>query len=186
MFSRGSQSRAPPCAFSCAFSYNPRMIKGPWYADGLRFACTQCGGCCTGPTGYVWCSDEEARALAGALKIDVAEFLSRYTRVLHGRRSLTEVRTEHGYDCVLLRRSGMGQTGCAAYPARPAQCRTWPFWPENLAGLEQWRVAGTRCPGVAAGMSGHGKLYALPRISVLSGLCEPCNGSAAGPPPVDT
>jgi Fe-S-cluster containining protein len=181
MFSRGAQSRAQTCAFSFAVIYNPRMIKGPWYADGLRFACTHCGGCCTGPTGYVWCSDEEAGALAGALKIDVAEFLSRYTRVLHGRRSLTEVHGEFGYDCVLLRRSGSEQTRCAAYDVRPTQCRTWPFWPENLASPEQWRHAGARCPGVAAGMEGRGRLYVLPRIDAQSGLCEPRIGAAVPP-----
>ena len=25
-----------------------------WYADGLRFTCTQCGNCCTGQPGFVW------------------------------------------------------------------------------------------------------------------------------------
>ncbi|MFM7740581.1 MAG: YkgJ family cysteine cluster protein, partial [Planctomycetota bacterium] len=26
----------------------------PWYKDGLRFQCSQCGDCCTGGAGYVW------------------------------------------------------------------------------------------------------------------------------------
>ena len=36
----------------------------PWYADGLRFACTQCGNCCTGEPGFVWVNDAEIAAIA--------------------------------------------------------------------------------------------------------------------------
>jgi Fe-S-cluster containining protein len=167
-------------------TYNPAMPDGLWYADGLRFACTQCGGCCTGPTGYVWCNDEEIRAMAAGLRITEAQFLTRYTRLLHGRRSLTEVRTRHGYDCVLLQQTGPGMACCSAYDVRPAQCRTWPFWPENLASPEDWHRAARRCPGVAAGISGHGTRYALTRIATLRDSCEPRNGPAAGRPTVDT
>ena len=35
-----------------------------WYAEGLRFGCTQCGNCCTGPPGAVWFTAEEGRAMA--------------------------------------------------------------------------------------------------------------------------
>ena len=40
------------------------MPKTPWFKDGLRFECTQCGDCCTGSPGYVWVNDEEISALA--------------------------------------------------------------------------------------------------------------------------
>ena len=33
----------------------PKEVRAePWYRDGLRFACTRCGACCTGAPGYVW------------------------------------------------------------------------------------------------------------------------------------
>ena len=38
----------------------------PWYAEGLKFTCTQCGNCCTGGPGFVWISREEIRRLAVA------------------------------------------------------------------------------------------------------------------------
>ena len=41
------------------------------YADGLRFECTQCGNCCTGPPGRVWFSEEEGEAMAENLGVDV-------------------------------------------------------------------------------------------------------------------
>ena len=41
-----------------------------WYADGLRFSCTQCGNCCTGPPGAVWFNEDEGKAMAD--KVGVA------------------------------------------------------------------------------------------------------------------
>ena len=143
------------------------MSAPPWYANGLRFACTQCGNCCTGPPGYVWCSAAEAQAIAGQLGIGVQEFLERYTRPLDNRRSLCEEQTEYGYDCVFLRRDAAGKAGCAVYAVRPAQCRTWPFWPDNLAGAERWRQAARRCPGIAAGIEGRGTLYSLQQVRII-------------------
>ena len=75
-----------------------------WYLDGLRFTCTRCGNCCTGPTGYVLFSDKEAGAMARALSISKDEFLERYTHETVIGRSLNENLTEHGYDCVFLPR----------------------------------------------------------------------------------
>ena len=38
------------------------------------------------------------------------------------------------YDCVFLKEDPeRGRKTCSIYPVRPLQCRTWPFWPENLA-----------------------------------------------------
>ena len=31
-----------------------------------------------------------------------------------------------------------GRAVCSIYRARPAQCRTWPFWPENLLSKRDW------------------------------------------------
>ncbi|MFM1805538.1 MAG: hypothetical protein RL136_2417, partial [Planctomycetota bacterium] len=32
--------------------------QAPWYAEGLRFECTQCGNCCSGGPGAVWFTPE--------------------------------------------------------------------------------------------------------------------------------
>lgn len=133
-----------------------------WYADGLRFECTQCGNCCTGPPGYVRVDDEELAAMATVLHLTVAQTESRFTRQVHGRRSLTEVRSEHGYDCVFLdRETQPGKARCRVYQARPAQCRTWPFWSENLAHPRDWQRAGRTCPGM-----NHGPLIPIESIRI--------------------
>jgi len=125
-----------------------------WYAEGLSFECTQCGNCCTGGPGAVWYSDEEAQAMADELGVSLEAFTKTYTRRLFGKRSLREHRTKHGYDCIFLDRTKVpGRAVCGIYRARPLQCRTWPFWPENLVSRDAWEEARreTPCPGMGKG-----------------------------------
>lgn len=137
--------------------------ESPWYAKGLRFECTQCGNCCTGPPGAVWFTAPECRAMAAVLGLDEATFRRRHARKVDGRWTLRETLTEHGYDCVFLdRESQPGIAGCRLYEARPSQCRSWPFWPENLESKASWDSARTQtpCPGM-----GHGPLISVESIT---------------------
>ena len=137
----------------------------PWYAGGLRFSCTQCGNCCSGPPGFVWFDEAEGRAMAGARGEDEAAFYRKYARRIGGRWSLNERQTESGRDCIFLDRASMpGKALCSVYDARPMQCRTWPFWPDNLESPETWGgvKARTPCPGM-----GQGTLYPVERIRII-------------------
>ncbi|MCC6579177.1 MAG: YkgJ family cysteine cluster protein [Phycisphaeraceae bacterium] len=141
----------------------------PWYAQGLHFTCTQCGNCCTGPAGYVWFTDAEAHAIAKHLGITLQQFIRRHTR-RHGRRqSLTERKTPAGeYDCVfLVTDPDTGRRTCSIYPVRPQQCRTWPFWPENLETEADWLHAAIRCPGMTAGLRGEGQHHTYQQIRII-------------------
>ena len=140
-----------------------RAGEQPWYADGLSFTCTQCGNCCTGGPGYVWISEIEIARLAEYLKLSVEETLKRHCRKVNGRISLKEHRSPAGlYDCDFLKeidaeRHVNGQRVvykkriCTVYPVRPLQCRTWPFWAENLASEKAWTIASRKCPGMDVG-----------------------------------
>jgi Fe-S-cluster containining protein len=120
-----------------------------WYADGLSFKCTQCGNCCTGGPGYVWFDEAEGRAMAEAVGVDEREFYQRYAKRKLGRWTLEEVRVQRGqYDCIFLRRDEHGRGLCSVYQARPAQCRTWPFWESNLRSPDAWAAAAEDCPGM--------------------------------------
>ena len=125
----------------------------PWYQDGLRFTCTQCGDCCGGAPGHVWVNNEEIAALAAALGQSVAEFESVYVRQVGIRKSLKE---RENYDCVLLDQE---TRKCTVYGSRPRQCRTWPFWDSNLKSPRDWQHACSVCPG-----SGQGKLHTIEHI----------------------
>lgn len=125
-----------------------RDAENPWYAEGLSFACTQCGNCCGGAPGFVWVSPEEVREIARFVGMDIAEFESRHTRSESGRRSLLE--RENG-DCEFLDRDAGGKARCTIHPARPVQCRTWPFWKSNVQSRRAWDSAARNCPGMNGG-----------------------------------
>jgi Fe-S-cluster containining protein len=123
-----------------------------WYREGLAFACTRCGACCTGAPGYVWVSPEEIEALAEHRGQTVQEFSVKFVRRVGHRYSLIE---KPGGDCIFWDKS----SGCTVYAARPVQCRTWPFWPENVETPEDWDHVRSVCPG-----SGRGRVYTLDEI----------------------
>jgi uncharacterized protein len=121
----------------------------PWYKDGLGFQCTQCGKCCTGQPGYIWVDEGEMAAMAKILGITVDLFKRRYTRQRDNRYALTEKKsqnqflTQDGYDCVFLK-----DKKCQVYQSRPSQCRTYPWWKENLNSEESWKLAAKECEGI--------------------------------------
>mgnify|MGYP001253630577 CR=1 FL=1 len=118
----------------------------------IRFECTQCGACCTGPEGYVGVTDEEVAAIARLRNMPVADFRAKYTRMTDDGRSLTEVRTVHGFDCVFLDRDSIpGKAVCTIYQARPLQCRTFPWWPGVIKSSASWQRLGRECEGVGRG-----------------------------------
>ncbi len=120
-------------------------MSAPWYRDGLKFKCTGCGDCCTGAPGFVWVTNAEIAALAAAIGIDAAEFERRYVRKVGIRKSLKE--WSNG-DCVFFHTESRT---CQVYEARPRQCRTWPFWPSNLASPATWADTAERCSGCNRG-----------------------------------
>ncbi|HMP77817.1 MAG TPA: YkgJ family cysteine cluster protein [Pirellulaceae bacterium] len=131
----------------------PDDAKTPWYADGLRFNCTQCGNCCSGAPGFVWVNQEEIEKIAALLNEDLERFEKYFVRKVGVRRSLREY--PNG-DCVFL---DSDTRGCQIYEARPRQCRTWPFWDSNLKTEADWERTCQDCPG-----SGRGQLYQLESI----------------------
>jgi Fe-S-cluster containining protein len=126
----------------------------PWYKDGLRFTCTQCGKCCTGEPGVVWVTDDELAAIAAYIKESAEVVRKVYTGKARGRTTLRE---KANGDCVFYDR----KKGCTVYPVRPPQCRTWPFWESNLETPEDWAETERACPG-----SGEGELIPLEEITV--------------------
>jgi uncharacterized protein len=119
---------------------------------GLRFSCTMCGNCCTGPEGFVLFTPDESAAIARRLGVSIEVFVRDYTKDSPAGRSLREVPSRFGLDCVFLDRTTMpGKALCSIYEDRPAQCRTWPFWSSNLWSKAHWERAKRICPGMDRG-----------------------------------
>ena len=111
-----------------------------------------CGNCCTGPEGYVLFTEEEGRAIASRLKVPYEQFLSDFTKDTILGRSLKERPTPFGLDCTFLDRDKIpGKAVCGIYQDRPAQCRTWPFWPSLVKSRRAWDAAKRTCPGIDSG-----------------------------------
>lgn len=114
----------------------------PWFKEGLRFKCTECGKCCTGGPGYVWVTETEADKIAELLGLSVEDFKKQYLRVVDGRWSLIE-KEGPDYDCIFLK-----EKKCVIYPVRPKQCRTFPWWKGVLSSEENWKSTANYCEGI--------------------------------------
>lgn len=134
----------------------------PWYRDGLAFSCTQCGACCTGAPGFVWVDDAEIDRLAEFRGETRAEFGRKFLRQVGHRISLIE---RPNGDCIFWDRA---TRGCSVYAARPTQCQTWPFWPDNIATREDWEHVVRVCPG-----SGQGQLFTVAEIEASAARVRP-------------
>lgn len=116
----------------------------PWYRQGLRFSCTQCGKCCTGSPGFIWVTEAEMNEMADFLKLSLKDFKRLYVKKVGQRYSLVEKKTEN-HSCVFYR-----EKKCQVYAARPLQCRAYPFWKENLLSEESWKQTAQECEGIQA------------------------------------
>lgn len=113
----------------------------------LRFECTGCGKCCTGPGDYfIAVTRAEQRRIRAFLGVSWRWFRRRYvTRYDEATESL---RTEPGSGrCAFLG----DDNRCRIYPVRPAQCRYYPFWPELVARRAAWNAEAKRCEGIGRG-----------------------------------
>jgi Fe-S-cluster containining protein len=137
-----------------------RRTKAKWYADGLRFECAGCGHCCRWGEGYVWINERDIHAMADHLGMDVLEFARDYVRRIGARHSLKELAD---YRCVLLDEAEGPGERCRVYAVRPTQCRTYPFWPENVKRAQAWRALAHDCPGLD-----QGRLYTAGEIERLA------------------
>ncbi|MGC9325314.1 MAG: YkgJ family cysteine cluster protein [Desulfomonilia bacterium] len=115
----------------------------PYFFDeGICFECLRCGSCCTGEPGFVFVEEEEMDAIADFLLISRQVFMERCLYPVGERFSIRET---EDFRCIFY------ENGCAIYPVRPLQCRTFPFWAQNLRSPRAWDETRLRCPGIGKG-----------------------------------
>jgi Fe-S-cluster containining protein len=134
--------------------------KTAWYIAGLHFECLECGNCCSGPgEGYIWVTRPEIEFIADFLKMSIEEVRQKYLKRLGLRTSIIEHATTK--DCIFLQDVD-GQKKCMIYSVRPSQCRSWPFWSENLTSPNAWNEVARKCPGI-----NRGRLYSYDEIQKI-------------------
>ena len=109
----------------------------------LRFQCQSgCTKCCD-QEGYVYLSEDDVKKAARFLGMRQKAFEQKYIyRTRHQRR----FRKPRNKQCPFL-----DEGGCSIHPAKPTQCRTFPFWPEIVERRADWRRTGRLCPGIGKG-----------------------------------
>lgn len=120
-----------------SFQFDPN----PWYTKGLHFKCTGCGKCCTG-SGFVWLEEDDITNLSKHLGLSRQDFLKTYTRQLGHDYSLKD--HPQTTDCIFLK----DKKFCKVYNERPKQCRTFPWWPQNLKSSSDWEDVKKQCEGI--------------------------------------
>jgi uncharacterized protein len=112
-------------------------------AEGLRFACQPgCTACCE-QKGFVYLTDADIVRAAEFLGLPAAEFERRYV-VRRARQARLHVPRKK-------RCNFLQDGGCSIHPAKPAQCRIFPFWPELIRNKANLRKTARFCPGIGQG-----------------------------------
>ena len=108
----------------------------------MRFSCQPgCTRCCT-QDGWVYLSGEDVARLAAFLGISLGEFQSKY---LYATKNHVRLRRREG-QCPFL-----NAEGCSVHPAKPTQCRVFPFWPELIEDKRELEETAQWCPGIGKG-----------------------------------
>jgi Fe-S-cluster containining protein len=111
--------------------------------EGLRFTCQPgCTNCCR-VNGYVYLTEADLKRAAAHLGMTAIEFEKRY---VYRTRHLLRLRKPRNSQCAFLR-----EFGCSIHPAKPTQCRIFPFWPELVENRRSWKETSSHCPGIGKG-----------------------------------
>jgi Fe-S-cluster containining protein len=113
-----------------------------FFDHGLRFECQRCGICCTGEPGIIYVNEQEITVIASFIDVSREVFVQRCLYPFQDSYSIME--TNDGR-CIFY------ENGCAIYPVRPVQCRTFPFWFQNVRSEQAWEEASIKCPGIGRG-----------------------------------
>jgi len=126
-----------------------------FYKKGIRFTCQGSGRCCTSGTeeGYVYLTVEDRSQIASHLGLSMHQFTKRY---------LGKTKNEFHFKQLSPHCPFLNQQQCSIYTVRPLQCRTWPFWPENMKKSTWEKEVKKVCAGI-----GKGTLYTMTEIEKI-------------------
>ncbi|MCB2144924.1 MAG: YkgJ family cysteine cluster protein [Deltaproteobacteria bacterium] len=113
-----------------------------FFDEGIRFECRRCGDCCTGDPGIVRVNEREIECIAAYLGTPISAVVETFIYSWEDGHSIKEASDGR---CLFF------EDGCRIYPARPTQCRTFPFWFANLRSEARWKKIRHQCPGIGTG-----------------------------------
>ena len=111
--------------------------------DSVRFTCQKgCINCCT-QKGFVYLTEGDLSQAARFTGMTARAFERKY---VYRTRNEVRFRKPREKQCPFL-----AEHGCSIHPAKPTQCRTFPFWPELLERESEWKGTAKFCPGIGKG-----------------------------------
>lgn len=127
-----------------------------FFEQGLTFQCQGSGRCCVsrGQYGFVYMTATDRRQMAQVLGLATRSFTKQFCEKTDGIWHLKK--SGMGPECLFLNKKNQ----CDVYEGRPIQCRTWPFWSENLSPKAWSKNVASYCPGVGKGPLVSAKLIA--------------------------
>ena len=116
------------------------------FLKGIRFQCQGSSNCCVsrGSYGFVYLSKKDLIKIAKYLNVSINLFKKKYCEYSDGYLHLKEINVNG--NCQFLENKK-----CSIYTARPMQCRTWPFWKENMNTKKWNKELINFCPGIGKG-----------------------------------
>ena len=121
-------------------------MNGTWWSNGIPFSCqSDCGKCCDEPGGIVYLHPNDAIALSTHLNLSVEEWLDQDCRKTIDGRYILNSNPDTDV-CIYLDENKK----CVNYQVRPMQCRSYPFWGENVRSIRSWTKTVEECPGLSA------------------------------------
>ena len=116
------------------------------YSKGMRFQCQRSSNCCVsrGSYGFVYLSKKDILRLSKYTDLSIKDFIKLYCEKTYGFVHFKERRKNS--ECQFLEKKR-----CSIYKARPTQCRTWPFWSENMKTKIWNEEIQSFCPGIGKG-----------------------------------
>jgi Fe-S-cluster containining protein len=111
--------------------------------NDLRFTCQPgCTNCCD-VRGFVYLSKDDLVRAAKYVGMSTRAFEKKY---VYRTKHLLRLRKPAEKQCHFLL-----EGGCSIHPAKPTQCRLFPFWPELLEDRREWKQTAKSCPGIGKG-----------------------------------
>jgi Fe-S-cluster containining protein len=109
----------------------------------MRFECQPgCIACCE-QRGFVYLTEDDILRAARFLNLTPAAFERKF---VYRTANLRRLRVPRDAQCGFLL-----PNGCAIHPAKPTQCRLFPFWPELVESKREWLKTAKWCPGIGKG-----------------------------------
>jgi len=114
-----------------------------WEREKIHFECQEgCLKCCLKP-GVIYFDKADVKNATEFLGCEQEVFVNEYLKK-EGKH--WELEVEDDQPCPFLT-----MEGCAIHEAKPKQCRTYPFWKENLRTRNHWKLTAGFCPGIHEG-----------------------------------